>query len=327
MGREKINIFGIVMPNAERHLVYGIMIIAFLLFASSLSAQSVMSVWPAGKKPNSNGTKVSDSVTKEHIFVVADPRLYYFPAPKEKRSGTAVLLCPGGGYLRLPNMKSEYKLTSWFNDQGVDAFVLISRLPHQKDLVTPGEAPLQDAQRAMKIIRANAEKWSINPQKIGVMGTSAGGHVASMLGTRLDDVSIINDALDKYDFKPNFLALLSGVITMGRYAHGGSRDNLLGDKKNDAEMVEKYSNENQVTEKTPPTFLVHAFNDGAVPAQNSLLFYNALMEKKVSSTIHIFPQGGHGIGAGTNPGSTNLWKDLLKEWLVETGFLPKKSGE
>lgn len=251
-----------------------------------------ISVWPKNRKPNFNGQKVTDSIFKDWIFVVSDPKLHYFPPPKERNTGTAVLLCPGGGYLRLPNMKEPYKLAKWFNEQGIHAFVLISRLPHQADLTNRSEAPLQDAQRAVKIIRANAVSWSINPKKVGVMGTSAGGHVASILGTRRDDVSLIHDALDSVDFRPDFMVLLSPVITMGPYTHSGSRENLLGADTASPEKILAYSNETHVSQWTPPTLLIHAFDDRAVPAQNSLMFFRRCLKTK-SARGCIFSRRAH----------------------------------
>ncbi|MFV0606994.1 MAG: alpha/beta hydrolase [Niabella sp.] len=298
---------------------------SFFLFTLSLSAQQAIPVWPNGKKPNNNGFAVSDTIKEERIWTVANPTLYCFPATKEKNTGTAVLICPGGGYVRLPDMRQKYALANWFAENGINAYVLISRLPNQQDLIEPQIAALQDAQRAIKIIRANAKQWNLNPEKVGVMGTSAGGHVASLLSTREKDYSNIGDVLDTFSHRPNFQVLMSPVITMGAYAHKGSKISLLGADTANAEKVHLYSNETQVTKFTPPTFLIHAFNDRAVPVQNSLLFYNALVENNIVSSIHIFPQGGHAIGVANNPGSTEMWKPLLLAWLQEIGiYTPKQ---
>ena len=140
---------------------------------------------------------------------------------------------------------------------GISAFVLISRLPHSADLVDRSKAPLQDAQRAIRLIRVNAQNWGIQPNKIGIVGFSAGGHVASSLGTHTEDVSGIGDSLSNISFLPDFMLLVSPVITMGKFTHAGSRDNLLGEKPSN-ELIEKYSNELQVTAQTPPTFIVHS---------------------------------------------------------------------
>jgi acetyl esterase/lipase len=156
------------------------------------------------------------------------------------------------------------------------------------------------------------------------MGVSAGGHVATTLGTHELDVSAIKDALDTLSYRPDFMILLSPVVSMGRYAHPGSRRNFLGADTTQA-MIQKFSNELQVSENTPPAFIVHAQNDSTVSPRNSLLYYQALIEKNVQASIHIFPQGGHSIGLVDNPGSSDLWLDLLYLWLNESGFvMPKK---
>lgn len=311
----------IVKRKVLRHLLRGICLLSLINIASIASfSQNFIPLWPDGKKPNNNGKAVKDTIYNDRIWAVGTPGMYSFLVPKEENKGAAVLICPGGGYVRLSYLYNGYNLAKWFNTQGINAFVLISRLPHQKDLISRQTAPLQDAQRAMKIIRSNAMLWGINSQKTGVMGTSAGGHTAAMLGTRTDDVSLIKDSLDGYNFRPDFIILLSPVITMGKYTHKGSRDNFLGADTASVDMIQKYSNENNVTLATPPVFLVHAFNDKTVSVQNSLLFYNALIEKNVNASIHIFPQGQHGINLINNPGSTELWYDLLRKWLVEMGF-------
>ena len=195
------------------------------------------------------------------------------------------------------------------------------RLPNSPDLKQREIGPLQDAQRAMRLIRANAEKWQIKADKIGVLGTSAGGHLSAMLGTSFEDLAQIGDDFDKYAFEPNFMILISPVITMGDLTHAGSRKNLLGESPSRG-LVEKYSLEKQVTTKTPPAFLVHAFDDKAVSVRNSLMFYQGLLEKNISASLHIFPQGGHAIALRNNPGSTETWTNLCEMWLVEMGFIP-----
>jgi acetyl esterase/lipase len=297
-----------------------ITVILCLFYCIHLQAQEFISLWPAGKKPNFNGKIVTDSLYNDRIWRVGTPGMYAFVVPKQENNGTAVLLCPGGGYERLSYLYNGFNLAKWYNSIGVSAFVLINRLPHQADLQQRQLAPLQDAQRAMRIIRANAAKWNIKTDKVGIMGTSAGGHVASTLGTHPEDVSAIKDSLDAVSFRPDFMVLLSPVISMGKYAHPGSKKYFIGSDST-KEMIDKYSNELQVSSFTPPTFMVHALNDSTVNVRNSLLFYNALLEKKVNASIHIFPQGGHGIRLDENPGSTDLWMNLLELWLKETGFV------
>lgn len=286
----------------------------------SVAAQDFIPLWPEGKKPNNNGVKVNDSLFNERIWKVGTPGMYAFIVPKAENKGTAVLICPGGGYERLSHLYNGFNLAKWYNSIGVNAFVLIYRLPHQADLQKRTLAPLQDAQRAMRIIRANAAAWNIKADKIGVMGTSAGGHLASTLGTYFEDVSAIKDSLDAISYRADFMVLLSPVISMGKYAHGGSKRNLLGADTSRA-TIDRFSNELQVSSATPSTFLVHALNDSTVKVQNSVMFYQALIDKKVNASVHIFPQGGHGIRPDDNPGSTDLWMNLLELWLKEMGFV------
>lgn len=289
-------------------------------FLINAKAQQFIPLWPEGKKPNFNGKKITDSLYNERIWRVGTPGIYAFVVPQSENKGTAVLICPGGGYERLSHLYNGFNFAKWFNSIGVNAFVLIYRLPHQLDLQQRQLAPLQDAQRAMKIIRANAGKWNIKTDKVGAMGVSAGGHVASTLGTYNGDVSIIKDAMDEFNYRPDFMVLLSPVISMGQYAHPGSKKNFIGPDSTKA-MKEKYSNELQVSNYTPPSFIVHALNDSTVKVQNSLLFYNALIDKKINASIHIFPQGGHGIRLDDNPGSTDLWMNLLELWMKEMSFV------
>lgn len=306
-----------VKQGRDFRFALALLCVCFLGLCSDVCSQTFIPLWPEGKKPNQNGQKVADTIYNDRIWAVGTPGMYAFLVPKEENKGAAVLICPGGGYARLSYIYNGYNLAKWFNVQGINAFVLINRLPHQKDLINRAEAPLQDAQRAMKLIRAKAAGWGIATNKIGVLGSSAGGHVAGMLGTREDDVSLVKDTVDKCNFRPDFMVLISPVVTMGEWAHRGSKHNLLGADTVSTAMVQQYSNEKQVTKATPPTFIVHAYNDGTVPVQNSLLLYNSLLEKRVNASIHIFPQGQHGINLISNPGSTELWFELLRKWLVE----------
>lgn len=298
-------------------IIYTILLI---VLTAAAQAQEFVPLWPQGKKPNSNGKKITDSIFNERIWLVATPGIYCFVVPKAENNGTAVLIVPGGGYERLSHLYSGFNLAKWYNSIGVNAFVLIHRLPHQQDLINKQLAPVQDAQRAMRVIRTNAAQWNIKADKVGVMGISAGGHVASTLGTHAKDESAINDSLTAYSYRPDFMVLLSPVITMGKFAHGGSKKNFLGADTTKAN-VENYSGELQVSSFTPPTFLVHAQNDSTVKVQNSVLFYQSLIEKKINASLHIFPQGGHGIRLDENPGSTDQWLQLLEAWLKEMSFI------
>lgn len=298
-------------------------LIILLVLASYIpvKAQDFMPLWEAGKIPNSKGMHFTDSIANERIYRVATPGMYVFLPGAQENKGAAVVICPGGGYERLAYVVSGLQLAKWFNTMGISAFVLNYRLPNYPDLKQRDIGPLQDAQRAIRIIRANATKWGINPSKIGVMGSSSGGHLASTLGTHPEDVSSVKDSLDKMAFNPNFMILVSPVITMNqKYAHKGSVKNLLGDYPTN-EQIARYSNELQVTANTPPTFIVDAVNDKAVNPMNSLLFYQALLNNNVPVSFHAFPQGAHAIALRNNPGSTELWTGLCEAWLNEMNFI------
>ncbi|GAB4024156.1 alpha/beta hydrolase [Spirosoma koreense] len=295
--------------------------VVLLLAACCASAQTFMPLWPSGKMPNSKGMVLTDSIANERIYRVGTPGMYtFFPSAQENK-GAAVVICPGGGYERLAYVISGWQLAKWFNTMGISAFVLNYRLPTSPDLKQRELGPLQDAQRAIRLIRSNAAKWGIKPDKIGVLGTSAGGHLAAWLATATTDASAITDSISRQAFRPDFAILVSPVITLGPYAHAGSRKNLLGPNPS-ADLLKTYSLENAVTAATPPCLLIHAFNDTAVDPRNSLLFYQALVDKKIPSSLHIFPQGGHAIALRNNPGSTQAWVSLCESWLLEMNFIP-----
>jgi acetyl esterase/lipase len=297
-----------------------LMLTGCIALAGKLSAQQFIPLWEPGHMPDSKGLHLKDSIVNERYYQVGTPGMYVFRPAKEVNTGTAVLICPGGGYTHITYQLGGFSRAKWLNVMGVTAFVLIYRLPNSPDLAERAKGPLQDAQRAMRIIRAGAGKWGIDPGRIGVMGASAGGHIAACLGTFTSDFSSVGDSLDKFSFRPDFMVLVSPVISMGKYAHRGSRKSLLGDHPSTA-MEEKYSAELQVTDATPPCFIADAFNDRTVDPHNSLLFYQALLGDHVSTSFHVFPQGGHSIGMTDNPGSTKYWMALCKSWLKEMKFI------
>lgn len=300
-----------------------IFILLLLVLPFAVAAQEFVPLWEKGRMPNSKGMELKDDIRNERIYQVGMPGFYAFFPSNQENKGAAVLICPGGGYERLAYQISGMQLAKWFKTLGISAFVLNYRLPNSPDLKQREIAPLQDAERAMRVIRHNAEKWQIKPDKIGVLGTSAGGHLAANIGVATEDLAKIGDAKDAQSFTPNFVILISPVITMGEYAHAGSRKNLLGE--NPAEdLLEKYSLEKQVTAKTAPVFIVHAADDKSVSPRNSLMFYNALIEKNVSASMHIFPFGGHNIALRNNPGSAEMWTSLCEMWLIEMNFIPQK---
>lgn len=297
-----------------------IILLSLCLFLSAdLKAQEFLPIWPEGQMPNSSAT-VSDSIVNERFRQVGEPGLYTFFPSRDENNGSAVLIIPGGGYHHVTYNFSGLQLAKWFNTLGISAFVLKYRLPLQPNLPVPHKAPLQDAERAMQLIRAHAGEWGIDKDRIGVQGTSAGGHLAAVLGTHPEDVAQIGDEIGKESFAPNFMILVSPVISFREFSHQGSVRNLLGADA-PADLKDKYSAELHVTEATPVSFLVHAANDPGVSPMNSILFTRALLEKGISASLHLFPDGKHAIALRNNPGSTNLWTALCESWLTENGFI------
>jgi acetyl esterase/lipase len=294
------------------------------LSGGRVCAQDFIEIWPKDHIPNSKHLKLTDSIANERIYRVMNPGMYAFFPGKQENKGAAVVICPGGGYERLAYVISGLQLAKWFNTMGVTAFVLNYRLPNSPDLVHREIGPLMDAQRAIRYIRANAIKWGINPDKIGIMGSSLGGHLAASAGTITEDVSAGKDTLDQISFKPDFMILVSPVIDLSTsYAHPGSVKNLLGPGASD-DLKKRFSAQLQVNATTPPCFIADAVNDKTVNPMNSLLFYQALLQNKVPVSFHAFPQGAHSIALRNNPGSTELWTKLCEMWMIETNIILEK---
>ena len=270
--------------------------------------------------PNSKGLERDHVEENERITRVETPGMYAFFTSVDENTGSAVLVCLSGGYHHLPYMLDGFQIARWLNTLGVNAFVLFYRLPTEEDLVERYMGPIQDAQHAMKLIRANADEWNLDSDRIGAYGASAGGHLASSLAVHRDDFSRIGDVYDNFAFDPDLLILVSPVITMMENAHEGSKRNLLGDEPS-AELINYFSNELHVSDTAPPAFIVHAQNDKSVNCKNSLSFHASLVEHGIPSSLHIFPEGGHSIGLRGNPGDTDLWTDLCEAWLVKNGFV------
>ncbi|MGO4770574.1 prolyl oligopeptidase family serine peptidase [Flavobacterium sp. W22_SRS_FK3] len=259
----------------------------------------------------------------EDIRKVTTPTLTAYFADAEKSNGTSVIICPGGGYGMLAINKEGFKVAEWFNTIGINAFVLKYRLPSDLIMKNKTIAPLQDVQEAVRLVRRNAVKWKLDPNKIGIMGFSAGGHLASTLSTHYSDKVYIPS--DTTSAKPNFSILIYPVISMQEgITHQGSKDNLLG-KYADNETVEKYSNEKQITAETPKAFLVHATDDKAVPVENSINYYLALKKEKVPAEMHLYENGGHGFGLGTK-GTNTSWPKTCEKWLAVNNYILKSDG-
>jgi len=275
-----------------------------------------------GSIPNSNPTKdeekteLSDGIII--ISKVSKPTLSIFLPPKEIATGTAVVICPGGGYGIVAAGHEGTDIAKKFNQMGVAAFVLKYRIPNKETMINPEIGPLQDAQEAMKIVREGAKEWNINPNKIGIMGFSAGGHLASTEGTHFDKAVIANP--ENTSLRPDFMLLIYPVISfIDGLGHMGSRENLIG-KSPSLEKINEYSNELQVTTKTPPTFLVHASDDDVVIPQNSIAFYTALIKNHVPVEMHLYESGGHGFGMNLK-NINEQWMDRCKNWMQNHGWL------
>jgi len=294
-----------------------------LMFISTtiMAQQKAIPLYPNGV-PNSKPSP-ADYVEKvdQNSFLsgVTIPTLTPYFADKSKANGTAVIICPGGGYSGLSMVNEGFSIAEAFNKIGVTAFVLTYRLPSDSIMVDKTIGPLQDAQRAIQIVRQQAAEWGINPNKIGIVGFSAGGHLASTAITHFDKVVISNK--NNTNLRPDFGVLIYPVITMGPKTHAGSKENLIG-KHVSQELMDLYSNEKQVTSNTPPTFLVAAEDDDVVPVENTLMFYRALLDNKVKAEMHVYQAGGHGFGL-YNKTTKDFWFDRLTEWMGENGWLGK----
>lgn len=289
-----------------------------ILASSSFGQRNIISLWP-NKIPNHQITdevEIIESTGIIRISKVQTPTIKVFLPAKNNATGQAVLVCPGGGYGILAYDWEGTDIAKWLNSKGIAAFVLKYRLPNSKSVIKSYKAPLQDAIRAIRTIRYNAEKYNISKNQIGVMGFSAGGHLASTLGTHYNDVMYTaKDSIDQESARPDFMALIYPVISMKKgLTHYGSMKHLLGENA-DAKLIDKFSNELQVTKDTPPTFLIHASDDKAVPVQNSLLMYNSLIKNGVYTEMHIYPSGGHGFSFGHKRGHVSSWTDLFCNWI------------
>lgn len=291
------------------------------LSLTAVAQNEILTLWPAGKIPNAIPSTLEEkSVTTNGIMRISDvtvPTLTAYVPPKDKATGAAVMICPGGGYSILAAEHEGSDLAQWFNERGIAAFVLKYRLPNEKAMTHQHEVPLRDAMKGMQLIRHNASRWGVNPSQVGVMGFSAGGHLASTLSTHYNKGDHASP-----EAKPDFAILLYPVITFTEpYAHKGSRDKLLGPDKSDA-LVDYYSNELQVSEATPPTFLVHAEDDTGVPIENSMNYYLALKKHNIPSELHIYPTGGHGFALRTaGKGSVANWPQAMEGWLKSRNLM------
>lgn len=267
-------------------------------------------LWPKGA-PGARGDKPNDK-----------PTLTAWLPAVDKATGAAIVVCPGGGYGHLAVDHEGKQVGQWLNSIGVAAFVCEYR-HHGKGYDHP--APLQDAQRAIRTVRARAAELKIDPKRIGIMGFSAGGHLASTAGTHFDSGnSSADDAIEKESCRPDFLILCYAVIAFDEpFTHRGSQNNLIG-KDAAPDLVKSLSNEKQVSAETPPTFLFHTTEDTGVPPENSIAFYQALRKHKIPCELHIYEKGRHGVGLAQNDPVLGTWPARLADWLKVRGYLTAK---
>ncbi|MCA9235512.1 MAG: alpha/beta hydrolase [Planctomycetales bacterium] len=307
--------------NHFRRLVAGALL-GLISFASPVAADEapkVVLLYPADHPANAAAAEPDEGTPEWTTRVAARPSILPFVPPGDGKNRPACIVCPGGGYGGLAVQKEGVEPARWLNERGVVAFVLRYRCGGGKN---QQPVPLQDAQRAIRLVRSRADEWGVDVNRVGVWGFSAGGHLAATTGVFGEDGNAdAADPLDRLSSRPNFLVLIYPVISMQQgTTHGGSRQNLLGKNPSD-ELAAHWSADQQVSDKTPPTFLVHATDDGGVPVKNSLLFYSALVRHKVPAEMHIFERGGHGFGMYRGDRPADLWPNLLDPWLRGQGMV------
>lgn len=290
------------------------MCFCFLLIGNSLFAQKrIITLWE----------DTIPGAIKSTVFkpLVETPTLEIYQARGKSRHA-AVIICPGGAYWGLALNHEGTMVAEWFNRLNITAFVLKYRIPNDSIMRNKTIGPLQDAQKAIRLVRSRAAEWNIDPNKIGIMGFSAGGHLASTLSTHYMDK--VYNTTDTTSARPDFSILVYPVISMdSSITHWGSRENLLG-KKPSNKMVDFYSNEKQVNKKTPSAFLVHSINDELVPVENSINYALALKKFSIPCELHIYQSGGHGYGLGKSKNTEISWPDACEKWLKAKGIIESK---
>lgn len=290
--------------------------------STTLFAQTTIDLYSQiipNSKPSTN-EEIAERNGILRVSKITKPTLTIFLATKEIANGTAVIIYPGGGY-RINAIEHEgMDVAKKFNEMGISAFVLKYRIPNDATMEKKEVGPLQDAQQAIKIVRERASEWNIDPNRIGIMGFSAGGHLASTTGTHFNKSFIPNEP--KTNLRPDFMILIYPVISFqDSIAHSGSREQLIGQHPS-KDQIDYFSNELQITKETPPTFLVHATDDNVVKVENSVAFYSNLIKNKVPAELHIYQRGGHGFGLNNKTTSDN-WMDRCKNWMSANGWMKK----
>jgi acetyl esterase/lipase len=294
-------------------LGFAVVVALSLSSLATATGPKVELLWPDGA-PGAKGTTEGDK-----------PSLTIYLPSSEKATGAAVVICPGGGYGHLAVDHEGHQIAQWLNSFGVAGFIVQYR-HSASGAGYHHPAPLQDAQRALRTVRSRAREWGVDPGRIGIIGFSAGGHLASSAATHFNEFfGEPRDQIDRASARPDFAILVYPVISFTEpFTHTGSRKNLLGANAS-KDLIEKMSSEKQVTPPTPPTFLIHTWEDKVVPAENSIAFYLALRQAKVPAEMHIFLKGPHGFGLGQKLEGASAWPGLCQKWMEESGFLKSKT--
>jgi acetyl esterase/lipase len=292
-------------------LITSIALILIITFTSM--AQQIMNLYP-GAVPNSKQSEKKETISSGMFAGVTIPTLEIYLPENDRATGTAVIICPGGGYSVIVYQGEGISTAKEFAKNGIAAFVLKYRLPDDSTMRDKNIGPLQDAQQAIKVVRENAVKWGINPNKIGIMGFSAGGHLASTEATHFKESFIENS--DKTSLRPDYQILVYPVISMqDKLTHLDSRTKLLGINPS-KEVIDQFSNEMQVGDNTPPAYITHAADDKLVDVDNSIDYFEKLRHHNVAVEMHIYPKGGHGFIFGHKG-----WMDPLLEWMKNSKWI------
>ncbi len=293
------------------------------LFVTFLYSQQEYNLWP-DKVPFSidNDTVKEETTTSDkgiaRVKFVKNPSIKVYLPDKDNATGAAVIICPGGGYSILAIDHEGYQVAEWLKSIGVAGIVLKYRLPEDFLMNNKEIVPMMDAQQAIRMVRKKSSEWNIDPGKIGIMGFSAGGHLASTATTHFNE--IIGEIDDTTSVRPDFSVLVYPVISFKEFGHAWTRFRLIGDNPTPDEIA-RFSNELWVTEKTPPVFLVHSTDDTGVPVENSIQFYQQCVKQNVPAAMHIFETGKHGYGMGRPSGPESSWPELLEKWLKSRNII------
>lgn len=311
----------IIRPLASLYLLAALIVALAPARASSAAEPRVIPLWPEGVPgalPNAGDEYVKD----DRVYNVQVPTLTYFPAPADKAIGTAAIVCPGGGYVRLAVTNEGNGMAKWLNSLGVSVFILKYRL---KEYGHP--APLRDVLRAVRFVRSRATEFDVDPQRIGLFGSSAGGHLVACAGTLYDHPDgKTGAALDAVSARPDFMVMQYAVVQRDTaVVHRGSREALLG-RNPSAELIDLLSVDRHVTKDTPPAFLVATQEDTSVPLENSIAFYRALRAAGVSAELHLYEKGPHGFGMRAGYGPTSEWPQRATEWMRSHGWLTRAAA-